>query len=269
MFTSFQPARQLGTTVQSVFKNNILSNSFNTTPSSLIAAQCLPLRRFHQQPILHALTRSMGAEKSLTLGSQFFQRSIATRYNGSGAASTSKATLFSLSQNRVNFVSRKYTSSSSPNSSSSASASSASSATSASASSTTRILAEQVSHGAPQSVSSTATKVPLTFHEEMTKVRFSFNWWKEWTIIMGVFAVTGSSTVFFVKPVLKDVLSLEGSMKEGPWSYRIVYLGTTLPLYSCILLTVASVAGRRPYFMKVVLRMWGRFLPKKFIQRFQ
>ncbi|KAG0013763.1 hypothetical protein BGZ80_010868 [Entomortierella chlamydospora] len=54
------------------------------------------------------------------------------------------------------------------------------------------------------SASASAAKTPLTFHEEMTKVRFSFNWWKEWTIIMGVFAVTGSSTVMVVKPVLKE-----------------------------------------------------------------
>lgn len=134
----------------------------------------------------------------------------------------------------------------------------------------------------------------------------------------GVFAVTGSSTVMVVKPVLKEgkyyaasmilpclflgfvnqdavsigvlicptkyvpgclaiphylfdvlVFNLDGSMKEGPWSFRFAYLCTTLPLYSCVLLTVATVAGRRPYFKKVVIRMWGRFLPKKVIQRFQ
>ncbi|KAG0201203.1 hypothetical protein BGX33_010452 [Mortierella sp. NVP41] len=113
------------------------------------------------------------------------------------------------------------------------------------------------------------SSTPLSFHEEMTKVRFSFNWWKEWTIIMGVFAVTGSSTVMVVKPLLKEVFQLDGSMKEGPWSFRFAYLCTTLPLYSCVLLTVATIAGRRPYFKKVVLRMWGRFLPNKVIQRFQ
>lgn len=32
--------------------------------------------------------------------------------------------------------------------------------------------------------SSSKTATPLSFHEEMTKVRFSYNWWKEWTIIM-------------------------------------------------------------------------------------
>jgi len=65
------------------------------------------------------------------------------------------------------------------------------------------------------------------------------------------------------------VFQLDGSMKEGPWSFRIAYLCTTLPLYSCVLLTVATIAGRRPYFKKVVLRMWGRFLPKKALARFQ
>ncbi|KAF9943008.1 hypothetical protein BGZ67_008639 [Mortierella alpina] len=154
---------------------------------------------------------------------------------------------------RTPLVSRAYTTSSS-----------SSSSPSTVAGSTARLLAEETS-----SAAATATKTPLTFHEEMTKVRFSFNWWKEWAIIMGVFAVTGSSTVMFVKPILKDVFKLEGSMKEGPWSFRIAYLSTTLPLYSCVLLTVATIAGRRPYFKKVVLRMWGRFLPKKVLQRFQ
>ncbi|KAF9965151.1 hypothetical protein BGZ70_005331 [Mortierella alpina] len=162
-------------------------------------------------------------------------------------------------QARTPLVSRAYTSSSS-----------SSSSPSSVAGTTARLLAEETSsQAASATASAAATKAPLTFHEEMTKVRFSFNWWKEWAIIMGVFAVTGSSTVMFVKPILKDVFKLEGSMKEGPWSFRIAYLSTTLPLYSCVLLTVATIAGRRPYFKKVVLRMWGRFLPKKALQRFQ
>ncbi|KAF9378709.1 hypothetical protein CPB97_009401 [Podila verticillata] len=143
---------------------------------------------------------------------------------------------------------------------------SSSTASSSVTASAARIISQDASTVAGPS-SKTAT--PLSFHEEMTKVRFSYNWWKEWTIIMGVFAVTGSSTVMVVKPVLKEVFNLDGSMKEGPWSFRFAYLCTTLPLYSCVLLTVATVAGRRPYFKKVVIRMWGRFLPKKVIQRFQ
>ncbi|KAF9164666.1 hypothetical protein DFQ26_001197 [Actinomortierella ambigua] len=112
-------------------------------------------------------------------------------------------------------------------------------------------------------------KTLLSHHEEMTKVRFSHNWWKEWAVIMTVFAITGSSSVYFVKPILKNVFQLEGSMQEGPWSYRLTYVCTTMPTYSVTLLAVASVFGRRPYFQKVVLRMWSRFLPKKVLQRFQ
>jgi len=33
-------------------------------------------------------------------------------------------------------------------------------------------------------VNASTPNIPLTFHEEMTRVRFSYNWWKEWTIIM-------------------------------------------------------------------------------------
>lgn len=36
------------------------------------------------------------------------------------------------------------------------------------------------------------------------------------------FGITGSSSMYFVRPVISDVFGIEGSMKEGPWSYRIV-----------------------------------------------
>ncbi|KAF9356043.1 hypothetical protein BGX26_005806 [Mortierella sp. AD094] len=228
----------------------------------------MSMRRFHHNTPNRLANFIAAADTTSTLRSLLYTGSISTR--SAGSVSVSKATLSSSwstpLQSRTSFTSRKYTSSSSPTSSSSTS-------TTVSSSSAARILAEESSHvvatAASSSSAASAAKAPLTFHEEMTKVRFSFNWWKEWTIIMGVFAVTGSSTVMVVKPVLKDVFKLDGSMKEGPWSFRIAYLGTTLPLYSCILLTVATIAGRRPYFKKVVLRMWGRFLPKKITQRFQ
>ncbi|ORY03259.1 hypothetical protein K493DRAFT_311768 [Basidiobolus meristosporus CBS 931.73] len=94
--------------------------------------------------------------------------------------------------------------------------------------------------------------------------RWSWPWWKEWSIIMTVFAITGSSTVKIVRPVLKNGFGIEGSWKEGPWSYRGAYLATTLPLYSCVLVTVGTLFGRRPYFQRIALRMWGRFVPKKY-----
>lgn len=58
---------------------------------------------------------------------------------------------------------------------------SSSTASSSVTASAARIISQDASTVAGPS-SKTAT--PLSFHEEMTKVRFSYNWWKEWTIIM-------------------------------------------------------------------------------------
>lgn len=44
--------------------------------------------------------------------------------------------------------------------------------------------------------------------------RYSANWWKEYIIILSVFAVTGSSSLFVVRPALKHVFGLEGTWCE-------------------------------------------------------
>ncbi|KAI8599412.1 hypothetical protein EDD21DRAFT_379971 [Dissophora ornata] len=263
----------------------VLANNITAQPSSSLAPrsttvtsnQCtfvIKPRLYHSGTSAVRLSPSTSSslfaiDTTSTLRSLLHTRSISTtRSSAQQTFSTQSAWSFHKQQqsSRTPFVSRKYTSSSSPSSSSSSSSTSTTAAGSAA-----RILAEESSSQAASTAASSAGafKTPLSFHEEMTKVRFSFSWWKEWTIVMGVFAVTGSSTVMVVRPLLKEVFSLEGSWREGPWSFRIAYLCTTLPLYSSVLLTVATLAGRRPYFMKVVLRMWGRFLPKKALQRFQ
>eukprot|EP01125_Pyxidicula_operculata_P022715 TRINITY_DN9521_c0_g1_i1.p1 TRINITY_DN9521_c0_g1~~TRINITY_DN9521_c0_g1_i1.p1 ORF type:complete len:153 (-),score=4.51 TRINITY_DN9521_c0_g1_i1:77-535(-) len=91
--------------------------------------------------------------------------------------------------------------------------------------------------------------------------RFSARWWYEMTLICVIFAITGSSTMLFVKPVLNNLLQMEGSLKEGPWSYRIAYVGIITPIYSVVLLTVGTIMGRHHYFKKVSLRIWSRFIP--------
>lgn len=60
--------------------------------------------------------------------------------------------------------------------------SSSSSTASSTVASTARVLGQEAASAVANPSSKTAT--PLSFHEEMTKVRFSYNWWKEWTIIM-------------------------------------------------------------------------------------
>lgn len=111
------------------------------------------------------------------------------------------------------------------------------------------------------SISTLGTKT----NEELK--RWSWRWWKEWTIIFIVFGITGSTTVRIVRPLLTNVLGIEGGWIDGPWTYRISYLCVTIPLYSLILLIVGTIFRRQAYFKKIVFRMYGRFIPDKLIKR--
>ncbi|RIA94366.1 hypothetical protein C1645_566860 [Glomus cerebriforme] len=97
--------------------------------------------------------------------------------------------------------------------------------------------------------------------------RWSWTWWKEWTIIFVVFGITGSTTVKIVRPIVTNVFGIEGSFLEGPWSYRLSYLSITLPLYSIVLLCVGTIFRRYNYFKRIVSRMWGRFIPNTLIKK--
>ncbi|CAG8495032.1 5225_t:CDS:2 [Paraglomus occultum] len=115
--------------------------------------------------------------------------------------------------------------------------------------------------------SSSSPTPPLADSAAGTLKRWSWLWWKEWTIIFAVFAVTGSTTVRVVRPIVTNVFGIEGSFTDGPWSYRLTYLAITLPLYSVILFGLGTLVGRRAYFGKIVTRMWGRFIPKRLLKR--
>jgi len=96
--------------------------------------------------------------------------------------------------------------------------------------------------------------------------RWSTPWLQEAAYKCTVFAITGSSTMYFVRPALAK-LGLEGSWREGPNSYRIGSLFIMTPIYTGILLTVGTLAGRHRFFSVVAHRMWSRFLPKHVIDR--
>ncbi|KAI8821693.1 uncharacterized protein EV422DRAFT_526596 [Fimicolochytrium jonesii] len=119
----------------------------------------------------------------------------------------------------------------------------------------------------PSPLPSSAASAAATAALASLHPRFSKGWWWDWSVIFLVFGITGSTTVRVVKPFLERVLGIEGTFIEGPWSYRIAYLLTTLPLYSAILLTVGRIFGRGPYFRAVALRMWGRFLPRRLLKQ--
>jgi hypothetical protein len=89
--------------------------------------------------------------------------------------------------------------------------------------------------------------------------RNTFKWYGEMVLICTVFAITGTSTMVLVRPAVSEVLGLKGTMKDGPWSYRICSLVIMTPLYSCMLVVVGTVFGRHAYFRHFAVKMFSRF----------
>eukprot|EP00933_Yihiella_yeosuensis_P035477 TRINITY_DN29027_c0_g1_i1.p1 TRINITY_DN29027_c0_g1~~TRINITY_DN29027_c0_g1_i1.p1 ORF type:complete len:157 (-),score=23.90 TRINITY_DN29027_c0_g1_i1:65-535(-) len=84
---------------------------------------------------------------------------------------------------------------------------------------------------------------------------------KEAAVLFCVFGVTGSSSVALVRPCFKSLTGIEGSMIEGPWSYRIGSLLLVSPVYATVLITLGTLSGRHAYFAKMGGKIIGRFLP--------
>ena len=82
-----------------------------------------------------------------------------------------------------------------------------------------------------------------------------------------VFGITGSTSVALVRPALKKTIGLEGSMREGPWSYRITSLVVVSPIYATLLVTFGTLAGRHRYFAMMASKIFGRFLPSSVTKR--
>ena len=84
---------------------------------------------------------------------------------------------------------------------------------------------------------------------------------KEAAILFTVFGITGSSSVMLVRPSLKS-LGLEGNMRDGPWSYRVISLLAVSPIYSVVLMTLGTLAGRHLFFANMGSKILRRFLPR-------
>jgi hypothetical protein len=82
-----------------------------------------------------------------------------------------------------------------------------------------------------------------------------------------VFGVTGSASVTLVRPLLKEVIGLDGTMMEGPNSYRVGSVLLVSPMYAAVLLTVGTVVGRHPYFAGMAKQTISRFLPSPLATR--
>ena len=85
----------------------------------------------------------------------------------------------------------------------------------------------------------------------------------EAAVLFCVFGITGSSSVALVRPFLKNTMHIEGTMMEGPNSYRFLSIFMVTPIYACVLLTVGTLSGRHSYFANMTRKILGRFVPSK------
>ena len=95
--------------------------------------------------------------------------------------------------------------------------------------------------------------------------------WKEdkleAAVAFTVFGVTGSTSVAVVRPALKHVTGIEGSMREGPNSYRVTSILAVSPIYATLLVTFGTIAGRHRFFANMAQKIFGRFLPSFVLRR--
>ena len=89
--------------------------------------------------------------------------------------------------------------------------------------------------------------------------RWTLPWYREMVLICTVFAITGSSTMVLVRPAVSKGLGLKGSLKDGPWSYRICSIVVMTPIYATLLVVVGTLFGRHQYFRHFSVKMWSRF----------
>lgn len=76
------------------------------------------------------------------------------------------------------------------------------------------------------------------------------------TIILIVFAITGSTSALIAKPIL----SFLGITKEsvGIWLYIPLYLIILLPFYKILLLLFGTLAGQHTFFWNFIKKMLDR-----------
>ena len=62
-------------------------------------------------------------------------------------------------------------------------------------------------------------------------------------------------------------MGIEGTMTDGPWSYRILSVLIISPIYATVLMTLGTLSGRHNFFAKMGLKIIARFLPKSFTSK--
>ena len=62
-----------------------------------------------------------------------------------------------------------------------------------------------------------------------------------------------------VRPAVKDILGIDGSFRDGPWTYRISSIVVMSPIYATLLVAVGTVFGRHVYFRQFSVKIFSRF----------
>ena len=65
--------------------------------------------------------------------------------------------------------------------------------------------------------------------------------------------------MLLVRPAVAQIINVEGSMKDGPWAYRIATVVIMFPIYPLLLLSFGTLAGRHVYFRHFAVKMLSRF----------
>ena len=86
---------------------------------------------------------------------------------------------------------------------------------------------------------------------------------KEGAVAVAVFGVTGTASVAVVRPMFSMITGIEGTLREGPWSYRVGSVLCLSPVYAAMLMAIGTASGRHPFFCRMGTKLLGRFLPGK------
>lgn len=93
------------------------------------------------------------------------------------------------------------------------------------------------------------------------------NDFKEAAIIFTVFGISGSTSLLFVRPILKYTIGLEGPFMESPLQYILSTILITSPIYSIIVFSIGTLAGRHIFFANMATKVISRFLPNQVKQK--
>lgn len=95
----------------------------------------------------------------------------------------------------------------------------------------------------------------------------SSSYYIEYLTICIIFAICGSTAVYLIRPLIQSLFNIQGTLRDGPNTYRILYILLLSPSYYVVLYILSRLTNRRIYFEPMIKRMWGRLLPKSASQK--